>query len=218
MSATYDHLLATLQAAIDETTVELHRLHAARTALLGGEPVPIVRPPAPDVAPPPVEMPKVPAEPKRAVAGGQRRYDPAEVATVASAAQRAGVHVGRTVAEHFGISTGAGSRLVIETRKAGHDIAYLRTPRSKPRAEPKPSPVVHDPAPFTSEPIERVPFDPDKAREAAADGIAGRPIVGAKAQSEIPRYRPSAPAPLAPVGTWTPELAREAIEAMGAAR
>lgn len=175
MSAT-DRVLAELQAAIDEATVDLARLNAARAALLGGEPVPIVRPPAPDVPPPPVEVPKVPVQtPKRPAA---------HVAALGPICDACG----KRCADTRGLGV---------HKRAVHHLAGENATRR-----------------LIAEPITRAPFDPDKAREAAADSITPRPIATAQAQAPTP-FRAVPQAAPAPVGGWTPDRAREAIEAAG---
>lgn len=73
---------------------------------------------------------------KQANPPGQSKYDYAEVARIAVAAQRNGAPMARSVADAFGTTEGMGGQLIIEARKRGLDIPKLSQGGRKPAAAP----------------------------------------------------------------------------------
>lgn len=168
---------AALQDLVLYHQTHIDRANAALAAL-GGEIVPMVRPPAPGVIPPPVQMPKVPVREQRPAATGKRRspppripkYDPSEVTSVAKEAHQAGQSMGLAVAEHFGIKRMNADELISRYRKQGFDIPrsteVVLTPTLTSVAEAE-----RFSGPFTTEPITRMPIDHQAIRNAAAAAL-----------------------------------------------
>jgi len=82
----------------------------------------------------PTTKPKATKKQAAATSRGSK-YDYAEVARVACAAQRAGEPTARALAQRFKVSEAMGGQLVIEARRRGHDIPK-RLPRPSTNVTP----------------------------------------------------------------------------------
>lgn len=153
--------------------------------------------------------------PIRAAAPSKSKRDDAEVARVANAARERGEPMMNAVAEYFDISKGAASQAILKARRSGHRIdpgdpgAGGRTRVAN--AANAPANRGPSSAPFTREPITKTKVDHQRIR----DEQAGPPLGKVKGLTGDTRRAGNGstppPAPAAPV--WTPERAREHLEA-----